>query len=68
MSNNNNPLADLIKNAAPALIFGACVFARYLPAIFEKNPEYRSYKMEKAREDVQSAWKKVEELNQKLNK
>lgn len=64
MSNNNNPFADLIKDATPVLIASVCVLVRFLPAIFEKNKSWRAYEMEKACDDVQTAINKVGEMHQ----
>lgn len=67
MSNNNNPLADLIKDSMPTLIAGALVVARILPSLFEKNPSLKKEKMNRAGNDIMTAVNEIGKMNQKYS-
>lgn len=65
MSNESNPLADMIKEIAPAILFGIFILGKIIPSMREKNPALKAKMEKQAKDDIDSTLGKLAEMEQR---
>ncbi|MFY0387379.1 hypothetical protein ACOMD2_01390 [Hominicoprocola fusiformis] len=65
MNNESNPLADMIKEIAPAILSGILILGKIIPSMREKNPELKAQMEKQAVKDIDDTLGKLAEMEQR---
>ena len=65
MSNESNPLADMIKEIAPAILSGILILGKIIPSMREKDPALKAKMEKQAKADINGTLGKLAEMEQR---